>query len=213
MTGPGHPIELAIDVSGAEVRRNLGYGRSGRPSGRPAERLEALWQPGIALVRARGVWTLVDRAAAERAGMPDPTDEVAVGLVTAGPALEAEVDRLNHEDELLDALLLDAIGSSAAEAAADALDRILCGEVARDQRFAARRISPGYGAWDVRHQRELLAMLPAAALGVTLTAGMMMIPRKSISFAVRLSSDRPRGQGRHRCAGCEMNETCAFRRV
>ncbi len=213
MTAPGRVIELAIEVSPAEVRRNLGYGRSGRPSGRAADRLEVLWQPGVEMCSPRGAWTLVDRTAAAGAGMPQPSAQVAVGLVTVGEALGREVDRLNQDGELLDALLLDAIGSAAAEAAADVLDRDLCTEVVQRQLYAARRISPGYGRWDVRCQERLLALLPAGEVGVTLTEGMMMIPRKSVSFAVRLSEDEPGGQGRHRCAGCEMNRTCAYRRT
>ena len=62
----------------------------------------------------------------------------------------------------VDALLLDAIGSAAAEAAADALNLALCTVAADAGRYAAPRVSPGYGAWDVSCQRSLLALLPAA---------------------------------------------------
>ena len=206
-------VELSIDVPRAEVHRYLGYGRSRGPEGRIARQLDDLWEPALDLLAPVGAWCLASGADASDAGMPDPSAEVGVGLVTVGPALEQEADRRNDAGDLLDALLLDAIGSAAAEAAADALDRLVCTAAADRGRFTGRRISPGYGKWDVRGQRALLGLLPAGDLGVHLTEGMMMVPRKSVSFAVRLLSERPRkGEGKLRCAGCDL-AGCAYRRV
>lgn len=208
----GQPQSLTVDISRREVLRNLGYGRSGQPEGRVARRLDELWDPAVARVRPTGTWRIVGRDQVASTDMPDPSDLVAVGLVTIGPELEAQADRSQDQGELLDALLLDAIGSAGAETAADALDRRVCIEASARGLHAARRISPGYGRWDVRAQRELLALLPFEELGVRLTEGMMMVPRKSVSFAVRLTEEAPaRGAGRRRCAGCDM-ENCAFRR-
>ena len=204
--------DLSIDVPRAEVHRYLGYGRSGGPVGRIARRLDDLWRPALDLLAPAGAWRLADGSAAASAGMPDPSAEVGIGLATVGPALEREADRCNDEGELLDALLLDAIGSAAAEAAADALDRVVCAAASDRGLFAGRRISPGYGAWDVRGQRALFGLLPAGDLGVNLTEGMMMVPRKSVSFAIRLVSERSRkGEGKRRCAGCDL-ANCAYRR-
>ena len=113
--------------------------------------------------------------------------------------------------ELLDALLLDAIGSAAAEAAADALNESLCEEARAEGLHAAPRVSPGYGAWDVAHQRALLALLPAAELGISLTSGQMMVPRKSVSFAVRFECAARPGAEATLCARCGM-ASCRHRR-
>jgi len=57
----------------------------------------------------------------------------------------------------------------------------------------------------------LLAMLPAWRVGVSLTEGMMMIPRKSVRFAVRLSSDADAGRtDRRHCTRCDL-QGCAYR--
>jgi hypothetical protein len=206
-------LDLDIRVSREEVYRNLGYGRSGRPTDRISRRLEELWPGGLDRLAPRGVWALIDHDQAVALEMVHPPAQAAVGLVTIGPDLEAEVDRLNHGGELLDALLLDAIGSAGAEAAADALDRIVCEEATALGLHAGRRFSPGYGRWGVEHQEQLLGHVPAAEIGVTLTPGMMMIPRKSVSFAVRYLDHPPRKrEGRHRCSTCERRETCAFRK-
>jgi hypothetical protein len=59
----------------------------------------------------------------------------------------------------------------------------------------------------------LLALLPAAELGITLTSGQMMIPRKSVSFAVSFEERAP---DEHRpgsaCERCGL-ERCRHRLV
>lgn len=204
-------LALAIDVQPDEVRRLLeggggrgiapaAPGRAGaanagaaapaaRPAGRRSAKLEAAletwWPRALALLSPRGAWRIVPGAAAAAAGMPEPGAWAGLGLCTVGDAVEAESSRLAATD-LLAALVVDAVGSAAAEAAADALNARLCAQAAARGLFAAPRLSPGYGAWDVACQGRLLALLPAAALGVTLTSGQMMRPRKSVSFAVPL---------------------------
>ncbi|MBN1946844.1 MAG: hypothetical protein JW797_14315 [Bradymonadales bacterium] len=197
-------MNLAIQLSLKEVRRYLGYRRQSSPNRRVAERLDALWEQAEQLVQPRGGWRIISGDQARSTGMPRPSEQVGIGLVTIGPALEEEVGRCNDRGDLLDGLILDAYGSAAAEAAADALDRELCAVVRELGYRAERRISPGYGRWKVNWQVELLAWLPAEELGIRLTPGCMMIPRKSVSFAVRCL---PPAVGtrieRHRCEGCD----------
>ena len=46
--------DLEIEVDPAEVRRYLGYPRSGRPRPRVQRRFDAVWEEAHALVRPRG---------------------------------------------------------------------------------------------------------------------------------------------------------------
>ena len=50
----------------------------------------------------------------------------------------------------------------------------------------SRRFSPGYGTWPLEEQRYVFSLLGGEPAGVKLTPGCMMIPRKSVSFAVRI---------------------------
>jgi hypothetical protein len=202
-------IDLHVDLSPAEVRRNLGYPRRRGPSPAVAARLDALWSTARTLLRPRGAWRRVTEGEARLAAVPRPGPEAAVGLCTIGPAIEAEATRRGEAGESLDALILDAIGSAAAEASADALCLQICSAVRGEGRWPSRRFSPGYGRWDVSCQAQLLGLLPAREVGVQLTEGMMMVPRKSISFAVRLSPVESETSGR--CAVCEL-VGCAYRR-
>lgn len=204
-------IDLSVHVLRSEVLRNLGYPRGKGPSMRVAGRLDELWPEAASLIQPRGAFQVVTREQVARTQMPRPTAQVAVALCTIGPALEQREHHLLGTARTLDALLLDAFGSAAAEAAADALDRLLCVHAQALDLKLLPRFSPGYGSWDVKFQRQLLALLPAASLGVCLTDGMMMIPRKSVSFAVRLSADAdPRRTDRRHCARCDL-AGCAHR--
>ena len=177
-------LDLRIEVRPEEAARYLGYPNGRDHPARGARRLVELLPRAVTLLEPRGAWVVVAREEAAAAGMPEPAATVGLAAATIGSRLEDEVGRCLAEDALLDALVFDAIGSAAAEAAADALNLELCA-VARSLGLeAVARVSPGYGAWDTGAQRALLALLPIAELGITLTSGAMMVPRKSVSFAV-----------------------------
>ncbi|HUK11863.1 MAG TPA: hypothetical protein VLW17_01060 [Thermoanaerobaculaceae bacterium] len=201
MTATGAVLALDVDVRREEVTRYLGYPDRKPVAARAAERLAALWPAAVARLAPHGAFAVVARGQAADAGMPEPAHDVGVGVCTIGPALEAESQRLAAAGHVLDALVLDAIGSAAAEAAADALNLELCAVAAVRGLEAGPRVSPGYGEWPTACQAALLALLPIAALGITLTPGSMMVPRKSVSFAVNL--DRPGAAPRHAASRCE----------
>ena len=177
---------------------------------RAAARLQTLWQDALSLLEPRGAWRLIDGAQAAAAGMPEPPDAVAICVTTIGGGIEAESRRSAEAGALLDAIILDAIGSAAADAAADLLTQEICAAARSRGLAAAPRESPGYGCWNVAWQPSLLALLPVADLGIVLTAYAMMIPRKSVSFAVRLLGDAP-AEPTDRCARCGLT-ACRHRR-
>jgi len=204
--------EIPVVVDRAEVTRSMGYPRGRPPTPAVEERLALLWPVALAALRPRGAFRLVTGKETDLLGIPDPTDPVALGLCTIGPGLEEEERRSGEAGEVLDALVLGAVGSVAVEACADALDSEVCAAARRLELAPGRRVSPGYGRWDLRRQKELFALLPAEEVGVHLTEGFMMLPRKSVSFAVRFPPpDALREErGGHRCATCR-HEGCIYR--
>lgn len=201
---------LDLDLPRDLVVRFLDY-----PEGRqPPERIEHLLgevlEEARPLVRARGVLRPLAVERAAEVGLADPGAEgLVIGLVTAGPDLEARVTEHTRRGAITRALLLDATGSAAAEEAADALTARL----ARTEGPAPScRISPGYGAWPLEAQPAIFQRLPAAELGVRLEPSLLMVPRKSISFASWLGAGpRPRGTG-FGCASCPLPH-CRYRRA
>ena len=206
-------VTLDVEVTRRQVLRSLGYPRGKAPSPRVQERLEALEPVCRGLLQARGMMRLLDAADAGELGIGlIGAPMLGLGVCTVGPGLEAGSARRAHEDAPLDALILDAYGSAAAEVAADALNFKLCAEARAVGVYPGARFSPGYPGWDIAAQRTLLALLDAGALGISLTESLMMLPRKSVSFATRLRPGAPtrRQDSARRCARCGMT-SCAYR--
>jgi len=204
-------VELQARVRRREVLRLLGYPRGRPPSAAVAARFEALWAEACSLACARGAFRLIDRELALTIGVPSPAAEVAAAVCTIGAGLEDRAQSLGDSGDALGALILDAFGSAAAESAAEALQACVCAAVQDRGLSATRRISPGYGSWELARSSELLALLPAASLGISLTEGSMMMPRKSVSFAVTIGAP-VQDAASARCAACEMVD-CRYRFV
>ena len=108
-------------------------------------------------------------------------EKAAVLLVTIGSHLEEMVCRLTEDGLMLQATVLDAIGSVATETLADFVQSKV-DKVARGQGlYTSRRFSPGYCDWDVSQQKMVFRVVKGDSVGVRLTDGCQMLPRKSIS--------------------------------
>ena len=79
-------------------------------------------------------------------------------------------------------------------------------------RYLTAPFSPGYGDWDLTVQAGLLDLLTAhKRIGLTLTAGGMLVPEKSITAVVGISF-RPEEACGQKCARCKKTD-CPFRAV
>ena len=111
----------------------------------------------------------------------------AVGFaITAGAHLEEKRNQYLNIRETARALILDAIGSVAAEELAEITQNQVAEEAAREGLSATRRFSPGYGDWNISGQGDFLRWLGAENIGIKLTAKFQMIPEKSISAIIGL---------------------------
>ena len=208
----GRVVPLGVAIDRDEVVRLLGY-----PDGHPLpSRLAALLDDTLTtarrLVRGRGVFVRLEPDRAAEVGLkPVTASELIVGIVTVGEEIEAAAAAASRGGEPTRALLLDAAGSAATEEAADRLGAVIIGApAAADRRAVPCRFSPGYGDWSLQDQPRLFALLPHAEVGVSLLPSMMMVPRKSVSFAMWLGAAPDRGAGRG-CARCPLDH-CRYRR-
>lgn len=107
--------------------------------------------------------------------------EVVAFVLTLGPALDAETERLSAEDEIVDALFLEMAGWLAVEQATKAL-ALHVAERVRDERLGpTRRLGPGYVDWPLDEQAGLFALFEGAPLPVQLMESCAMMPKKSRS--------------------------------
>ena len=140
-----------------------------------------------------------------------PCREAVLLAATLGAESEQLLLRMQAKDAA-QALLLDAVLSAAIEAVLDAREEALRGELAAQGRYLTDRFSPGYGDMPLAQTREICEVLGAQrAIGLTVSAGGVMIPRKSVTAILGIS-DVPVARRPAGCEGCAARETCALRR-
>ena len=203
-------FEVAIDP--AEVRRFLGSKDAGKPA--PAGRYDGILgeatEAAKLLVAPKGIYTYAAGRELPGSTVFAHLDRMAFCVCTIGPVLEAEVTMLSAGGELLKAVVLDAVGSVAAEATASYIDTRIAAEAAREGLKTSCRASPGYGDWDVREQACIFKLLPAGRIGVRLSETFMMSPRKSVSFAMHIAAEPERLRSENSCENCERKD-CRYR--
>jgi cobalamin-dependent methionine synthase I len=136
---------------------------------------------------------------------------VAIFLVTIGKYLEETAFQLARDGLILQATVLDAIGSDAVEKVADfAQDRIK--EVAKARGLVtSRRFSPGYCDWNIGQQRMLFYALTGNTVGIRLTGECLMIPQKSISGIIGIGPSIDNVENYNPCKTCTKQD-CPGRR-
>jgi len=205
---------LPLDLDPSEVRRYLGNktGQRLKSDTRFDDLLAKSLQSAGQWLAPKGIFLLA--AGSDLSGWPlfAHLERMAFAVCTIGPALEMEVTRLAAAGKTLQAVVLDAIGSVAAEATADAVEQQIAAEVSGQGLRVSCRASPGYGNWDIRSQTALFSLVPAERIGVRLSETCMMIPRKSVSFAVHVAREPVRLRGESSCTDCNQRD-CPYRRA
>ncbi|MEW6685962.1 MAG: vitamin B12 dependent-methionine synthase activation domain-containing protein [Candidatus Edwardsbacteria bacterium] len=102
-------------------------------------------------------------------------------LLTIGQELEKRTENLFILGEKTKGLILDAIGSVAADDLAAQLHRLIFLRAKDEGYRVTGRFSPGYGDLSLILQKEILKILKAEKIGVSLTESFMLVPRKSVS--------------------------------
>ncbi|MHA2364317.1 MAG: vitamin B12 dependent-methionine synthase activation domain-containing protein [Candidatus Hodarchaeales archaeon] len=141
----------------------------------------------------------------------EEAEKVALAICTIGKELPNQVNSLINEGKLVKAVLLDAIGSVTVEAVAELVNQQINEESKKLSLEFTERYSPGYCHWEVKDQKIIFQRLPADEIDVQLSDSFMMVPLKSISFAVNLGRDISESRWERRCTFCEK-EKCSYRR-
>ncbi len=103
-----------------------------------------------------------------------------------------------------------AVGQAVCAVWLDELCAELCGGLAGEGQYLTPPFSPGYGDWDLSVQGRLLDLLSAhRRIGLTLTAGGMLVPEKSVTAVVGLSDRKEEACGQ-KCSRCRKTD-CSFR--
>lgn len=219
-------LPLAIDRD--EVLRFQGYQKG---VDLPSPAVVAIFEEALALgerlmaprlvyraapVEERGADLLV--AGGERLAIPQigrlwgPIEAVGAGVCTVGEAIETRVRELFDAREFPLAVMLDSVGSAAAENLAEYANDLLCQAALPEGLKVTNRVSPGYAGWDTAEQVRLFRLCPGEPIGVVLNESCVMTPAKSISWLVGLGPEARVDHYFAQCRRCWMRD-CAYRRV
>lgn len=216
---------LQIAESGrAEILRYLGYAPGMAPKPAIQASIDSIVAQVLPLLRPRGAFAVYP-AAHRTAGSLELSGvairgrigeflrdarRVAVFVVTVGEEISARAQAAAGEGDAFTAWVVDAVGSWAAESAANALMLRLRRHLEPGEDLTLR-YSPGYCGMDIGQQRELFRLVPAADAGVQLLPSMLMHPLKSISGLAGLAPGQAVARYSSPCDLCAKTR-CHMRR-
>jgi len=220
-------IDIDIEIDKKQVCQYIGYEDDQNVSVRIssliddyAEHAHSLTNPSFSYVIkdvewARGSISLIEDSVIFKSRiitrLLERCTQVAIFLVTIGKYLEESSFQLARDGLILQATVLDAIGSDAVEKVARfAEDRIK--EIVKAQgHVTSRRFSPGYCDWNIGQQRMLFYALTGNTIGVRLTGECLMIPQKSISGIIGIGPPNANVENYNPCKTCKK-QNCPGRR-
>jgi hypothetical protein len=136
--------------------------------------------------------------------------ELIVALCTVGEALSTYASNRFNDDPVR-SLALDGLASASAEALAESACRRFEELAEADGLKVTMPLNPGMIGWPLdAGQAQLFALMDGGEIGVTLGAGGLMRPLKSLSLVVGIGRDlAPNGCT---CDYCSMRDTCLFKK-
>jgi hypothetical protein len=137
--------------------------------------------------------------------------QVAIFVVTIGKYLEETTAQLAKDGLILQATVLDAIGSDAVDKVADFVQDRIKEMVEAQGLVTSQRFSPGYCDWNVGQQQMLFYALNGNTLGIRLTGECLMVPQKSISGIIGIGSSIDDVENYNPCKTCKKQD-CPGRR-
>ena len=137
--------------------------------------------------------------------------ELAVILVTIGPKLEKQVTDYSKKGAALQGMTLDGIGSAAVDKLVAEFLRLIATEVSSRGYEISSPVGPGMPGFPLTEQWNLLGLVKAGEIEVTLTSSGMMVPRKSTSMVMGVGPQMTRWTQAEVCARCTLTETCHYK--
>ncbi|MDD5086105.1 MAG: vitamin B12 dependent-methionine synthase activation domain-containing protein [Candidatus Omnitrophica bacterium] len=193
---------IKFTISREDVYRLLKFARAKTQSTPKVEALiEAEIKEGYALAEPRAIYETYsiskrekDSILLEGCSLVIKSRDVAERLAkspklsffacTIGRALPDKVNEYMRLKETTRAAILDAVGSEAVEGVANSVNEAIVKGACGEECKLLPRFSPGYGDWELVAEEEVLKLLKAERVGITLSPSYIMVPEKSITAVV-----------------------------
>lgn len=136
--------------------------------------------------------------------------QAALFLCTAGEDFTRMTNALNEQGDIMEAYILDAIGSLTVENAMNKIQENLRLSFVTHHLKISNRYSPGYCNWPLTDQKTLFGMIGENPTGITLSDSCLMTPRKSVSGIIGIGKNL-----KHQEYGCKIcsNTSCIYRKI
>ena len=209
--------QLSITPRREDIFRCLGYPRQTTPPAHLVRSIEEIVAAVLPQLRPRGTYSLYNLTAQTAHSLTiggvvlkgnigeflHGADRIAVFLVTVGSEITRLSEARCRDGDAFAGWALDAVGSWAAEAAADALLANLNPHLGADEGLTLR-YSPGYCGMSLAEQRKIFRLAQAEPIGISLLPSLLMEPLKSISGIVGLGPRSAVGTTLSPCDRCPL---------
>ena len=219
--------QISIEIDEQQVFKDIGYDMTAKPSARISslvvdyiENADTLFDPSYSYV-VRDIDFIHDNYAFIESGvifkskvlacLLERCERIAIFALTIGKQLEEIVRQIANNGRVLQARVLDAIGSNAVEITADWLQEQIKREASREGMHISRRFSPGYCDWGINQQKMVFRAMEGDSAGIELTDGCLMVPRKSTSGIIGLGAAGKGIEEYNPCIACRKQD-CPSRR-
>ena len=135
---------------------------------------------------------------------------IALFLCTAGIYFSEASQRYNAQGAILEAYLVDALGSLTVENAMNIVQQRLEESVMENNLKISNRYSPGYCNWALSSQQTLFRLIGANPLPIFLSESCLMNPIKSVSGIIGIGENMQKRE--YGCQVCN-NKECIYRKL
>lgn len=110
------------------------------------------------------------------------------------------------------AAVTQAAGAACIESYVDEVEAVIRQEAMKRGMYLRPRFSPGYGDFPLEYQKDIFEILECSKrIGVTLTEGNLMMPSKSVTALIGLTTKERESCQMKTCMQCEKRD-CEFRK-
>jgi hypothetical protein len=143
-------------------------------------------------------------------GYMKKAERLALFLCTAGESFTTLTAELNRKGDIMEAYIVDAIGSLVVEKAMDRIQESLEKTMFGKGLGIGNRYSPGYCNWPLSDQKMLFELIGPNPVNISLSESCLMQPIKSVSGIIGIGKEVTKKA--YGCKTCN-NASCIYRNI